>query len=284
MNFKFLTFITILSISIFGCSNSITNSDTNIILLHHSTGKIIWNGKQPSLIEKVLTKLGIEGSGNAEIPKLMKEYNSKNNTNYSITELTFPKSTPYGWNNYPYDYYNIWVKNAGEEPYMEEPTLEILTKKYQVILFKHCFPVCFIKPDEDSANINSNLKTLANYKLQYNALKIKMHEFPKTKFIIWTGAAQVKENISEESAQRANQFFNWVTQEWDEPEDNIYIWDLYNVETDGTLYLKDEFAVANNNPHPNSLLAEKASNLLFNRIIDIIENDGKNTTLTGKNL
>ena len=34
--------------------------------------------------------------------------------------MSFPKPNPYGWNNYPYDYYNIWVKNAGEELYMEE--------------------------------------------------------------------------------------------------------------------------------------------------------------------
>ena len=49
---------------------------------------------------------------------------------YFIEEKIFPKAEPYGWNNYPYDYYNIWVKNAGEQPFMEEPTLEILTKEY----------------------------------------------------------------------------------------------------------------------------------------------------------
>ncbi|HJX35934.1 MAG TPA: hypothetical protein VJ280_03145, partial [Dehalococcoidales bacterium] len=33
-----------------------------------------------------------------------------------------------------------WVKNAEEKPYMEEPTLEMLTKDYGLIIFKHCYP------------------------------------------------------------------------------------------------------------------------------------------------
>ncbi len=41
----------------------------------------------------------------------------------SLEEVAFPKSKPYGWNNYPYDYYNIWVNNAGPKPFMKEPTL-----------------------------------------------------------------------------------------------------------------------------------------------------------------
>ena len=38
--------------------------------------------------------------------------------------MAFPKASPYGWHNYPYDYYDIWVKHAGNEPYMEEPSME----------------------------------------------------------------------------------------------------------------------------------------------------------------
>ncbi len=125
-------------------------------------------------------------------------YNKENNKNYLIKEIAFPKAAPYGWHNYPYDYYNIWVKHAGNEPYMEEPTLEILTRQYQVISFKHCFPVSNIQPDKDSADINSDYKSLANYKLQYAALRDKLHEFPDTKFIVWTGAALAKGAVSEE--------------------------------------------------------------------------------------
>ena len=120
------------------------------------------------------------------------DFNKKNNSNYKIADLTFPKETPYGWNNYPYDYYNIWVKHAGENTYMEEPTLEILSKKYEIIVFKHCFPTSRISQDTGTPDINSDEKKIENYKLQYNALKNKMHEFPNNKFIVWTPAVCTK--------------------------------------------------------------------------------------------
>jgi hypothetical protein len=212
----------------------------------------------------------------------MKQYNKINNKHYTIQEMAFPKESPYGWQNYPYDYYNIWVKNAGPEPFMEEPTLEILTKKYQVIIFKHCFPVSGIQPDKEVADINSDYKSLANYKLQYNAIRDKLHEFPDTKFILFTGAALVKGSGTEEEALRTKEFFTWVINEWDLPDDNIYIWDLYSLETEGGLYLKDEYATSPRDSHPNDKLASKAAELIFNRIIDVIDNDGKNTKLTGE--
>jgi hypothetical protein len=169
-------------------------------------------------------------------------------------------------------------------PYKEEPTLEILTKEYQVIIFKHCFPVSNIQPEQDSADINSNLRTISNYKLQYSALRDKLHQFPDVKFILFTGAAQVKGSISEDEAGRAKEFFTWVIREWDISDDNIFIWDLYSLETEGELYFKDKYAASFNDAHPNGNFAGEAVKLLFNRIIDVVENNGNRTSLTGKKL
>jgi hypothetical protein len=284
------TRLIILSILVFlpfsSCKQKQVISDMNIIYLHHSTGGLIWQGGQLSLFTRAVRKLspGLANliSRESKLPGLMTNYNKENNKKYSIKEMAFPKMSPYGWHNYPYDYYNIWVKNAGPEPYMEEPTLEMLTKQYQVIIFKHCFPVSNIQPDREVADINSDYKSLANYKLQYNSLRDKLYEFPETKFILFTGAAQVKGSITEDEAKRAKEFFNWVINEWDKPEDNIYLWDLYTLETEGGLYLKDEYAVSPGNSHPNNEFASKASELIFNRIIDVIENNGVNTKLTGE--
>lgn len=245
------------------CEQDTRSPYMNIIFLHHSTGHVIWDGDNHSL------------------KSLFRDYNQKYDTNYAIKEMNFPKKSPYGWKNYPYDYYNIWVKNAGEEPYMEEPTLEMLTKDYQVIMFKHCFPVSKIKADQESPDINSDVKTLSNYKLQYEALRDKLHEFPNTKFIVWTGAALVESRTTEEEALRAKEFFEWVMNEWDQPGDNIYIWDLYSLQTEGGLYLKDEYAKSSSDAHPNKEFAGKAVDLLFNRVIDIIDNDGNGTKLNG---
>jgi hypothetical protein len=104
-----------------------------IIFLHHSTGNCIWLGDTSNIIYKFTRK--------GTVQRFFDEYNKINGTQYNISELAFPKKQPYGWRNYPYDYYYIWVKNAGYEMFMEEPTLEILTSEYDVIIFKHCFPV-----------------------------------------------------------------------------------------------------------------------------------------------
>lgn len=270
------------------CKEKEKTSDMNIIYIHHSTGGVIWQGKSASIItraaRKVSTGLADALGGKARLPLLIDKYNKENNKDYLISEMAFPKAAPYGWHNYPYDYYDIWVKHAGNEPYMEEPTLEMLTKQYQVIAFKHCFPVSNIQPDKDSADINSDYKSLGNYKLQYNALRDKLHEFPNTKFIVWTGAALTKGAVSEEAAIRAREFFTWVKEEWDLPEDNIWLWDFYELETEGGLYLKDEYATSNTDSHPNTVFASKAVELVFNRIIDVIENNGTRTNLKGEKI
>jgi hypothetical protein len=210
------------------------------------------------------------------VQKFFTNYNKKNKTNYIISELNFPKKTPYGWDNYPYDYYNIWVKNAGIDPYMDEPTLEILTAEYDVIIFKHCFPVSRILEDTGTANIDSNEKRVENYKLQYNALKKKMHEFPNNKFIVWTPAVCVKNQISEEEAKRTKQFYEWIIDEWDEKGDNIFVWDFYKLETEGGLYLIDKNAYGTYNSHPSIEFSARIAPLFCKFIIDVIESDSKN--------
>lgn len=235
-------------------------SDAKIILLHHSTGGRIWSGG---------------------VPDWFAEYNSTHGNSYSIIEQSFPKNTPYGWNNYPYDYWNIWVDNAGHDPYLQEPTLEMLTQDYDVIIWKHCYPVSDIQPDTGSPSISSSTKKIENYKLQYEALKDKMREFPQTRFIVWTGAARVRGATTEDRGMRARAFFEWVKNEWDEPGDNIYIWDFFELETEGGLYLKDEYAQSPADSHTNATFSARAAAYLCNRIIDVIEGRGDAGSLTG---
>ena len=179
--------------------------DARILLLHHSTGECIWNGG---------------------VPQWLEAYNAGHGTRYAIEERNFPAEQPYGWENFPYDYWNIWVRHAGREPYKQEPTLEMLAPPYRLIVFKHCFPVSNIEPDTGRADVASSDKRLENYLLQYAALKSKLREFPNTRFLLWTGAAQVRGDIDEASARRARDFFAWVRGTWDEPGDNIYLWDF----------------------------------------------------------
>ncbi len=238
-----------------GCSNGTggcgsTEEKMNIVFLHHSTGKVIWD---------------------AGVMKWFKKYNKRNGTNLEIAEQEFPKGSPYGWNNYPYDYWNIWVNHAGPEMYEKEPTLEILTAKYDIIIFKHCFPVSAIKEDTGMADIASPEKRTENYKLQYEALKAKMHEFPDTDFLVWTGAALVESSTDGESAGRAREFFEWVVRDWDEPDDNIHVWDFFGLETEGGIFLAEENARGKNDSHPGKRFAKAAVPLFCGKVAEIAE-------------
>lgn len=229
-----------------------------IVLLHHSTGECVWNGGVPAWFEA---------------------YNAARGTQYAIAEQAFPKESPYGWENYPYDYWNIWVRNAGNRPYKQEPTLEILSKQYDVIVLKHCFPVSAIDADTGQADVASSDKRLENYRLQYAALKKKMHEFPKVKFIVWTPAALVAGETDAEQAGRAKQFAEWVRSAWDEKGDNIFLWDFRALETEGGLYLKPAHAAGDS--HPNEEFSRKVAPLLAQRIVDVIEGRGDTGSLLG---
>ena len=246
-----------------------------IVFLHHSTGQAVWFGTTSKVMSKVL--------GKSAVKSWIDGYNKKNNTSHEIDEMTFPTTSQgYPWANYPYDYYNIWVKHAGDSPYQGEPTLEMLTKKYDVIVWKHCFPVGSILPDTGAANVDSAEKRLENYKVQYAALKEKMHSFPDTKFIVWTGAAPTIGSTSPMKALRARQFFDWVKSDWDEPGDNIFMWDFYQLETEGGIYLKMGYANGLRDPHPRPDFAGRVAPLLGQRIIDVVNGKGDSTSLTGE--
>jgi hypothetical protein len=243
--------------------NSKQNEMERIIFLHHSTGQAIWYGKTNRYIRKLTNR--------SDVKTFFNNYNRKNKTRYYIAELSFPKGAPYGWANFPYDYYNIWVKNVGEEPFMGEPNLEILTKEFDIIIFKHCYPVSSILEDTGTPDIDSDEKRIENYKLQYDALKNKMHEFPNNKFIVWTPAVKVKNKLTPEEAQRTNDFYNWVINKWDQKGDNIYIWDFYKYETEGGLYLLDNYASGSNDSHPNKQFSGRIAPLFSQFIIDVAE-------------
>ncbi len=246
----------------------------NILFLHHSTGNVIYNGLQENQVP--------------DVEAWMDGYNQVNGTAYHIHEESFPKGKRfrllgYGWKNYPFDYYNIWVKNGDKTSFEGEPTLKTLTPLWDVVVFKHCFPFSGIATS-DEADIESEQRTLGNYKLQYEALKLKLKSYPDTKFVLWTGAALTEANTSPEAAQNARLFVNWVKNEWDEPNDNIFLWDFYELQTEGGLYLKDEFAASPTDSHPNAQFAAKVAPLFCNRLVDVIQNKGQKTTLQGSAL
>ncbi len=232
------------------------------IFLHHSTGNNILKGDANKYLYK-LTKHG-------QVTQSLSKYNHNNKLKIEFSSQFFPKGNIYGWKNYPFDYYNIWVKNAGNMPYMGEPTLEILTAEFQVIIFKHCFPGSNILADTGVSGADSEVKSLEVYKEQYNKLKEKMHQFPNTKFIIWTLAALTEKSTVPENALRAKEFTEWVKNQWKEKGDNVYLFDFYSLETEGGLYLKNEFATSGTDSHPNKKFSRRVASEFCKCIINVV--------------
>lgn len=233
----------------------------NILFLHHSTGRLVYE---------------------AGVEQYLSSHNKRNTTEYSIYEQNFPKLKPYGWHNYPYDYWNIWVNHQGNSDYKREPTLEMITEHYDVVIFKHCFPVSNIENDSSAPKIDSEKRTTGSYKLQYNALKDKLHEFNSTKFILWTTPALLEVHTNNEEAQRVREFHDWVINDWNDKGDNIFLWDFYSLETEGDLFLPEKNAAAKDNSHPGDDLCNEVAPLFAQRIIDVIEGRGDTEDITGR--
>ncbi len=264
-----LSFLLIIS-----CKNDMETS--NIVFLHHSTGGRIWRGDVNKYFYKVFKRSAVE--------KWINHYNRKNKIRLDITQMTFPKQQPYGWKNYPFDYYNIWVKHGGDKPFMTEPTLEMLVQDYDIIIWKHCFPVSNVQQDTLQADIDSEIKTVSNYKLQYEALKNKMHQFPDKKFILWTPAPLVQSKTNEEEGRRIKDFYEWVVNVWDERNDNIFLWDYYKLATRNGLFLDQEYADGIDNSHPNRKFSGNISRYFANRIVQVAKGVADNQPITGVEL
>jgi hypothetical protein len=250
-----------------GCGGSDgPGTDTGTVLfLHHSTGEAVWNG-------------GVEA--------WFEDYNAAEGTSYAIQQTPYPDE-PYPWENYPYDYWNLWVDHAGTSRYEGQETLDMLAKRYELIVFKHCFPVSMVEQDTGNPDISSSTRSLANYKLQYQAIKTKLRSFPDKQFLVWTGAALTETALTGDyggtlaHAARARQFFTWVKEVWDEPGDNIFVFDFFELETEGGDTLLESYAEAPSDPHPNAAFAQTVAPRFARRVVDVLEGRGDTGSLTG---
>lgn len=231
-----------------------------IILLRHSTGGVIWDGG---------------------VSTFFTAYNTGHGTHYQISERAYP-NTPYPWENYPYDYWNLWVNPSGpaDDAQSGVHSLAKLCQDYDVIIFKHCYPVSGIEADTGTGSVSSSAKRAENYKLQYAALKSALNAHPDRKFILWTGAALRESASTAEQGARARAFFQWVKGTWDVPGDNIYLWDFFELETEGTNFLLPANAAGDS--HPGTAFATRVAPLLGQRVVDVIEGRGDSGSLTGE--
>jgi hypothetical protein len=257
-------------------------TDSSIIFLHHSTGRNVYN------------------IGNVE--EWFDDYNTNNNTNFSITERDYP-ATPYPHDNYPYDYWNLWVTENedgtsripacdSENPNIE--CLDSLTSNYDVIIFKQCYPGAAIGADTGSPNIASSSKRIENYKLQYRALRREMDKYPDNTFIVWTLVPLHRLATDPNQALRAKEFVDWVKNDFltedDQDHSNIHIFDFWGIVAEdqenppngqvNTLKYEYEGSHTGSDSHPNNLASQTAGPIFSQFIVDTILNAGTNLRLS----
>ncbi len=187
---------------------------SKIIFLHHSTG----------------ANLCEEG----KVLKWFDYYNSLYDTSHQFFTRPYPGLKPKPMYNYPYDYWNLWVKGADKLSSQQgRPSLDELTSKYDVIVLKHCYPVSDIQKDTGFPQIDSDRKSIENYKLQYRALRDLMDSYSDTTFILWTLVPRNRVATTYKHAIRAKEFVNWVKNKFlfedGKTHSNIFIFDFWGL-------------------------------------------------------
>ena len=233
---------------------------TTVLYLHHSTGLAVWDGGVPGLVER---------------------RNAVAGTDLQVVERAFPHR-PYPWDNNPYDYWNAWVNHSGDHRVQGQATLEDLVGAYDVIVWKSCYLAGDMVPDDGRPDVASPVRTLANYRLQYLALRDAMHRFPGTTFIVWTLPPKVATDTDPTAAELARQFATWVRQEWDQPGDNVFLWDYRAIAAPDDLYLPAAWAVGERDSHPGTELSRRAAALFVQRLVDVVAGRGDRTPATGE--
>jgi len=183
-----------------------------VIFLHHSIGKnLYFNGNVASWINN---------------------YNQSNGKSFHVVERSYP-NTPWPWNNYPYDYWKLWVNGSCNSADTSIECLNTLAANYDMVIFKHCAPGSSIYPDNGEPDVTSSYQTIANYKLQYRALRSLFDSYPNTKFMVWTLPPWHRLSTSPEVALRAYEFVQWVKNEWltedGKTHSNIFIFDFFSL-------------------------------------------------------
>lgn len=242
------------------------DGNERILFLHHSTGGAVYS----------------EG----DVADWFETYNTTNGTHYDMGERAYPNS-PYPWNNYPYDYWNLWVNGACDDAQSGIACMTSMARDYDVIIFKHCYPGAAVQDDTGSPDIASSRKSLENYKLQYRALRSLMDSYGDTQFIVWTLAPLHRLSTSTGAATNARTFVDWVRDEWlsedGRAHPNIAIFDFwgYAAEEDpapaagqsptNTLKYDYEKSHSGSDSHPNSAANETIGPLFAQFIVDTIE-------------
>jgi hypothetical protein len=227
------------------------------------------------------TGTGLYSKG--KVTDWVKTYNLANGTNFQITARTYP-DTPWPWENYPYDYWKLWVNNNCDNSNPNIECLSSIASNYGLVIFKHCYPGASVNPDTGIPSISSSRKSLENYKLQYRALRTLMDGMPDKKFMVWTLVPLHRLATTTEEAARAYEFVKWVKDQWLTEDGklhaNIFIFDFYSLAAEMTekpvngkqycLKYEYEGSHTSDDSHPNTLANQTIGPLFAQAVVNVL--------------
>ena len=246
-------FLILVAGSFFSACEVEAGTNDKILFLHHSTGAGVWSG--------------------GDVPGWFSNYNSAHATSYNIAERAYP-DVPYPWDNYPYDYWNLWVNGVCNSGNPSIECMNTMAQNYDIIIFKHCFPGADVLADTGSPDVSSSRKSLENYKLQYRALRAMMDGYPNRKFIVWTLTPLHRLATTADNAARARQFVDWVKNNFlsedGNSHPNIFIFDFWGLIAGSDNFLKYEYEGSHtgSDSHPNALANQTVGPIFSQFIVD----------------
>lgn len=240
------------------------NADVKIGFLHQETAESIWYCNTEKKINK------------NSLPALVKKLNKSQEKSCSIENIFYPNNTDSldVRKNTLFDYYDLWVQKSESN----NISLESLTNKYDIISIvfatefskvQHVEFIDSLEIFDSTAYVDSPKRTLLNYKVQFEALKTELNKFPDTKFIVWTAPPLAVFNTNYGEAKFAHEISEWMIHVWDEPSDNIFIFDYRTLGTGDEVYLNPEYSIEKRSSVPNDAFAQIVANEFVNFIKSI---------------
>lgn len=240
------------------CLSSNFTIAQNAIFLHHSVGG------------NVYTQGGVANWATS--------YNSSHSANFQIIEQSYP-NFPWEWNNYPWDYWKLWVAGGCNNADKGIACLENIAANYDLVIFKHCYPGADLKAT--ALTTDKSVKTNENYKYLYRLLLAKLDAMPQKKFMVWTLTPERSSSSDIEQGNNAYNFVEWVKKSWltedGKAHPNVFIFDFFNLVAEGSATtgyaLKTIYEIAGepNNNHPNTAANQYVGPIFAQAVIDILK-------------
>ncbi|KAF0203231.1 MAG: hypothetical protein FD170_1220 [Bacteroidetes bacterium] len=223
--------------------------------LHHSTGGNIWgpNGSQTS------------------IPLQMEIYN----TSHGYTGTNAVSMTRWWWPSGGNNEWEYWHRIFDNE--VPGVSITPILNSNKIVVIKSCFPSSeMVGWGQPSDTLTPTLKTNYNHKWHWRSIVNVMAQRPQNFFVIWTNAPHVAGNTNANAAGLAKQFCEWAKDTLAVGLDpvmgsfppNIYVFDYFSKLTDENGFQMLQYAVSNNDSHPNALATEFVAPQFVTEIFD----------------